>query len=189
MTRFKQSICRNHTPCTKGKVEYKMRKSSKTCCRKKSHKRIGPSRISSSPWIKFLKSKSNKGYSRNKLSSLYHKTHRSESSRHSKPTRSDGKRRKLSPSRGWKRMSPHKGRERNLIYQKCGSKCFLEPSKLGFPICKSYRKKSGRMSCLPDSKAVLSAYRRAKQWKHESTARKAVSIAKERKFDWYHHNL
>ena len=80
------------------------------------------------------------------------------------------------PSRGWKHLSPQKGRERNLIMEQCGSKCFLEPKTLGFPVCSSYRKRSGSSRCKRNCKGLLSAYVRSRQWKHHNTSRKAKNI-------------
>lgn len=91
--------------------------------------------------------------------------------------------RRISPSRGWFKKFPRRGRERNLLWEQCGSKCFLEPSKLGFPICKAYRKRS-RSSCKPDCSGILSAYRRSRQWRHSATAKKALSRAKRSDCSW-----
>lgn len=91
--------------------------------------------------------------------------------------------RQSSPSRGWSKKFPRKGRERKLLRDQCGSKCFLEPSKLGFPICKAYRKRS-ISKCKPDCSGLISAYRRSRQWGHLSTAKKALSHAKRIGCSW-----
>ena len=65
-------ICKKSPPCSHKMIAYKMRKSRKSCCRKSPHKRIGPSRISKSPWLKFLHKQSGKGYTRKQLQKMYH---------------------------------------------------------------------------------------------------------------------
>lgn len=90
------------------------------------------------------------------------------------------------PSKGWKRSAPKRGVERHLIYKRCGSRCFLKPSTQGFPICSAYRNKTGRTLCKPDCRGLLSAERRAKQYKYEGIARKARRIAKSSGCSWVH---
>jgi hypothetical protein len=96
------------------------------------------------------------------------------------------KRQLSSRSRGWKKMSPKRGRERNLIMKQCGSSCFLEPKKLAFPICKAHRSRSGRASCKKSCKGLLSAYVRSRQWKHKSTSKKALRLSRKLKCKWLH---
>lgn len=88
------------------------------------------------------------------------------------------------PSKGWKSSFPHRGRERNLIYKTCGAKAFLMPKELKFPVVKSYRKRSGRSNCKTSCKGLLSAYRRARQYKYRKVASKALSRAKRSRCSW-----
>lgn len=72
----KQKHCPAKPPCGDGQVEYKMRKRSrKRCCRKSPQRRVGPSRVGRSPWIKFLKAHGGEGKTRGQLSRLYKKSH------------------------------------------------------------------------------------------------------------------
>lgn len=62
-----------------------------------------------------------------------------------------------SPTKGWAKMSPKKGKERNAMMKKCGSKCFLEPKTKKYPIC-------SKNSCKINKKGLQSAYNRAMQY-------------------------
>jgi hypothetical protein len=70
-TRFKQRKCSRSPPCRGKMVSYKMRKSFKKCCRKPSHKRIGPSRYKKNKWVKFLHKHSGHRHSRKSLKNMY----------------------------------------------------------------------------------------------------------------------
>jgi len=61
------------------------------------------------------------------------------------------------PTKGWAKMSPKKGKERNTMMKKCGSKCFLEPKTKKYPIC-------SKNSCKITKKGLQSAYNRAMQY-------------------------
>lgn len=97
-------------------------------------------------------------------------------------------RKRKSPSRGWAKAAPKRGRERNLMKKQCGSKCFLQPKNLKFPVCKSSRgrfgKTSNKASCKPDCRGLLSAYRRAQQWKYPAVSRRALSRARKARCSW-----
>jgi len=56
---------------------------------------------------------------------------------------------------GWKGMNPSI-RERTVMNQKCGKKCFLGPNK-SFPIC-------SKGTCKVNRKGVWAAYLRARGW-------------------------
>ena len=71
-----------------------------------------------------------------------------------------------SPTKGWHRQSPKTTKERRRMLKKCGSKCFLKPRSLGYPICPKGR-------CSPSKKGLEAAYIRARQFKHQSIASKA----------------
>ncbi len=85
------------------------------------------------------------------------------------------------PSYGWSLRSPQKGRERHTLMSKCGSACFLLPKKEGFPVCAKY---DLNPKCSVDCGGVLSAYRRARQYKNEDVAKSAKSLAKRIKCSW-----
>lgn len=91
-------------------------------------------------------------------------------------------------SKGWKKRYPHKGVERHLIYEHCGSKCFGLPSKQLFPICSAHRSRSGRVSCKVSEKGTSAAYNRARQLRHKypGLALKIRSLAKRKGFRWTH---
>lgn len=76
-------------------------------------------------------------------------------------------------TRGWRAASPQRGRERQTLMAKCGKECFLQPESLGFPICPAPREGKG---CKVDCRGLTAAYIRAKQYKHESIAKKAKSL-------------
>lgn len=82
--------------------------------------------------------------------------------------KSSGRKRRRSPTRGWKRASPQRGTARHKMMEKCGAKCFLDPANEGFPICK-------KGSCNIDCRGVQSAYNRARQYHREDIASKARS--------------
>ena len=106
------------------------------------------------------------------------RSRKSKSKKSKRKVGSRSKKSKKSPTKGWANEAPKKGRERNIMLKDCGSKCFLEPSKKGFPVCKANRSRSGKSSCKPNCKGIISAYVRAKQWKHYATAKKAIKLAK-----------
>lgn len=78
---------------------------------------------------------------------------------------------KGSAVRGWAKRSPKLISQRRTLKSKCGSKCFLMPGKLKFPICAKH-------SCKKDCKGITSAYVRARQWKYPEVAKKAKSLMK-----------
>ena len=85
-----------------------------------------------------------------------------------KSTRKLNRRSLASPTRGWKASSPKRISSRRKHISKCGTSCYLLPSKLKFPICDS--------RCKVSCKGSVAAYVRAKQWKYPTVAKKAQSI-------------
>lgn len=85
---------------------------------------------------------------------------------------------KTSPFKRWSGRSPKKGSQREEMMKKCGKKCFLSPSDKAFPIC-PYEKNP---ICKVDKAGVLSAFVRARQWKHEDVAKKAKKMLSPVKF-------
>lgn len=84
-----------------------------------------------------------------------------------------------SRTRGWDAAAPQKGKERKELAAKCGAKvCFLRPDDLGFPICPALRTTGGE--CAVDCRGIQTAYQRARQWKYDDIANKALSVRSER---------
>jgi len=75
-----------------------------------------------------------------------------------------------SATKGWKKIEPHKGKERKHLMDACGPKCFLDPIHKGFPICDKCI--GSKCSCKIDCKAVIAAKTRSSQYgyKHIHTA-------------------
>ncbi len=79
-----------------------------------------------------------------------------------------------SKTRGWSLDFPIKGKERQALYRACGSRCFLGPHNLSFPVCK--RCTGGTCQCRIDQRGVQAAYQRARQWGYPDIARRAKSL-------------
>ena len=47
--------------------------------------------------------------------------------------------------RSWKNMKPHTLKSRKTMKQKYGSKCFLEPKRMKYPICSKF---TGKQECM-----------------------------------------
>ena len=69
--------------------------------------------------------------------------------------------------RGWSKQQPG-AHQRTLMLKRCGKKCFLGPNK-SFPIC-------SKNTCKVNKKGVLSAYKRARQWKHKQISARAFNM-------------
>jgi hypothetical protein len=82
------------------------------------------------------------------------------------PRKGKIKKRSKNPTKGWAKMSPKKGKERNTMMKKCGSKCFLEPKTKKYPIC-------SKNSCKINKKGLQSAYNRAMQYGRDDIALKS----------------
>ena len=76
------------------------------------------------------------------------------------------RRSKSSATRGWGKKSPKLISQRRKMLEKCGSKCFLLPSKLKFPIC-------DKNTCKVNCKGVVAAKVRAGEWKYKGVQKKA----------------
>lgn len=93
-------------------------------------------------------------------------------------------RRAAQPTTGWKERAPKKGRERARLYDECDAKgktCFLKPnanmpSQSGFPICPACRDPNVPCSCEVDCGGLTAALVRARQWKYEDVAKRAIDI-------------
>jgi len=62
---------------------------------------------------------------------------------------------------------------RRGLKEKCGDKAFLDPENLKFPIVMPNTK-----DCSPSCKLLHAAYVRAKEWKYEAIAKKALDLLK-----------
>jgi hypothetical protein len=77
--------------------------------------------------------------------------------------------------KGWAKMlSPKPGPQRRKMMKKCGSRCFLRPSNLGYPIC-------DRNTCKQSRKGLLAAVARGKQNHDEYVVNKARRLLKSKK--------
>ena len=95
------------------------------------------------------------------------------------------KKKKKSP-KFWRDMKPSK-KGRKTYKKKYGSRCFLLPSQLKYPVCD---KKTGKMNC----KGLLAAHYRAslsirrklkpKTYSYRKIAKKAKKLAKKNKCNW-----
>ena len=89
---------------------------------------------------------------------------------------------KGSASKGWKNDSPKKGKQRKILFNKCGKGCLLMPSRLGFPVCQKC--KMGICTCRADCRGILAAKIRASQWKHNIVKVKADALGKKSECSW-----
>jgi len=72
-----------------------------------------------------------------------------------------------SRTRGWGIDAPRRGRERHLLLEKCGDRCFLIPEKESFPICTRCQSET-ECNCQLDCRGLNAAKIRAHQWKYEN---------------------
>jgi hypothetical protein len=75
-------------------------------------------------------------------------------------------------TKGWARASPKRGKQREKLLSKCGSKSFLSPKNLKFPVMTS--------DCKYSPAGLQSAYNRAKQWNYPKIAAKAKKLLNDR---------
>jgi len=85
-------------------------------------------------------------------------------------------------SKGWGEEKPEKRSERERVKKRCGSRCFLKPDTLGFPICQKLE--TAEDSCVIDCRGVLAAKVRASQWGYKDVAEVADAIGKQSKCEW-----
>lgn len=62
-------------------------------------------------------------------------------------------------TRGWNLRAPRTVPEREAVFERCGSKCFLIPEERKFPVCERETR-----TCKADCGGLLSAKIRARQW-------------------------
>ena len=73
---------------------------------------------------------------------------------------------------GWAKASPKTKKSRRSVKSKCGSRCFLLPSELKFPVCDS--------SCKVSCRGLVSAKVRAGQYKYKAVYNKASRMINSR---------
>lgn len=84
------------------------------------------------------------------------------------------RRSRASPSRGWGKVAPKTKSSRQSMKSKCGSRCFLQPKDLKFPVCNP---KTCKVSC----KGAVTAKVRAAQWKYPEVYKKASRLVERKK--------
>ncbi len=88
-------------------------------------------------------------------------------------------RQKSKRKRSWKKNAPRLRSQRKKLYKRCGRKCFLDAENLKFPICSKYARK-----CTISNIGLLSAYKRAMQYKYYDIAEKAIKLGRKHGFHW-----
>jgi hypothetical protein len=74
--------------------------------------------------------------------------------------------------RPFRRMS-----RRRLKADRCGTRCYLSPRKLKYPVCK-------RSSCKPSCQGTRAAFMRARQQHDSKVSKKAVRLGKRLGCGW-----
>jgi len=95
-------------------------------------------------------------------------------------TRKKNTNQKKLTSKGWSKKAPKNKSDRITMKNKCGNKCFLSKTTLGFPICP-------KGTCKQDTKGIYAAYVRARQYtnkhkKYKLIASRAKKMLKKRGF-------
>lgn len=80
---------------------------------------------------------------------------------------------------GWRAKHPKNKKERNMIYDECGSDCFLQPKDKKYVICPRCSSK-GNCSCKKSCAALKWAEIRSKHWGAPTVTREAM-----RQYDMY----
>ena len=124
------------------------------------------------------KSKSRRRSKSRRKSPVKKSRRKSKSRRRSKSRRKSPRkksRRKSKSMKGWAKMlSPKPGPERRKMMKKCGSRCFLRPRNLGYPICT-------KNTCKQSRKGLLAAVARGKQNHDEYVVSRARRLLKSKK--------
>lgn len=81
---------------------------------------------------------------------------------------------KTKSAKGWGQVAPKRGNERNVLYNKCGDKCFLMPETKNFPICKRLSASNGK--CEVDCRGIAAAKIRSGQWKYKTVQNRINKI-------------
>jgi hypothetical protein len=85
---------------------------------------------------------------------------------------------KARSTKGWRRRAPHTKSERRALMARCGSKAFLDPKHLKFPIMA----KNG--PCVPDCEGIRAAKSRAAQFHHRKAKAKATRLGSRAACHW-----
>lgn len=93
-------------------------------------------------------------------------------SKKSKKTKYASPRYRSRPSKGWDKSKPKKRSDRKKLSKRCGSKCFLSPKDLKYPICS----KSG--DCAIQCSGLVAAKARSAQHKRTDVYQKADRMLK-----------
>lgn len=88
----------------------------------------------------------------------------------------------MTKTKGWSKRVPKRVGQRRQLKKTCGSKCFLMPSTMGFPICKKCSKTT--CSCAVDCGGAKAAFARARQTRRNTVAKKAVCRARRAACPW-----
>jgi len=83
---------------------------------------------------------------------------------------------------GWSTRAPKLTSERRRLKTGCGTKCFLMPATMGFPVCRKCSKTA--CSCALDCGGARAAFSRARQTGREPVARAAVCRARKAGCKW-----
>ena len=84
----------------------------------------------------------------------------------------------------WRTIKPHTQKERKSMLRKYGSRCFLLPESLKYPICNKY---TGKIECVgltaAQSRAALSIYRglKPKTYSYKKIRKLAKTLKKRNK--------
>jgi hypothetical protein len=73
---------------------------------------------------------------------------------------------------------PKTKRARRAQAARCGSKCFLQPKRLGFPVCDA--------ACKPSCAGLRAAFSRARQTHRPAVAKAATRLACKLSCSWTH---
>lgn len=121
-----------------------------------------------------MKKKASRRYSRNAGVKTLGPRRRMRVSRSSRSsTRGKGR---GSRTRGWGKVAPKRGKQRNRLMSDCGSKCFLDPSHKAFPVCAKVTGRKSRGSCELDCRGIEAAIIRAGQWGYKDIERNARKL-------------
>jgi hypothetical protein len=81
-------------------------------------------------------------------------------------------------TKGWRKLAPKTKGERTALYARCGTKAFLDPKNLKFPVMA----KTG--PCVIDCEGLRAAKARAAQFKHRKVGAKAKRLGKRAACHW-----
>jgi hypothetical protein len=80
----------------------------------------------------------------------------------------------------WRDVAPHSASERRELIKRCGSKCFLDPKNLKFPICEKCSKGTCN-NCRISPAGLRAAMSRAGEWGYPQIEKKAKKMYQNRR--------